>query len=384
MKFIFKIFISIVVCLSCHIQAHIVRVLLSEDISGGWAISSARGVTLRDKKTNKLFVTGATSHKIVMSQGQNTVIVNGKKPPSKAFWIEPSEGHLSFNGNTYDGIFLVVKQKNKWLLINALDIEEYIYSVLKTESWPGWPLEAHKVVAITCRSYLLNQLLMATEKDAPFHIRNTNRHQTYQGIHKSEIIRQAVQETKGIFVSHNKYPILAMFDACCGGIVPSKTVGLVNFQKAPYLARSYPCIYCKDTKIFQWTTTCSTDQLISVLQELRSCFVSPISDVKIAHRDDAGIVQRVSIKTKKGLFNLKGQEFYGSVKGVKSYCFSLFKKGKVVTIEGKGHGHHMGLCQWGAREMVRLGWEYEDILEFYYPDTQLMKLVGTADKTELV
>ena len=55
-----------------------------------------------------------------------------------------------------------------------------------------------------------------------------------------------------------------------------------------------------------------------------------------------------------------------------------------MTIEGKGHGHHMGLCQWGAREMVRLGWEYEDILEFYYPDTQLMKLVGTADKTELV
>lgn len=377
MKFIFRnLFFLILFPLS--IQSHMVRVLLSEDLAQDWIISAPRGVMLQDKKTDKVVSADLTSYKITIEKNKDGILVNKKKAPSKSFWIQPYYGHLSFNGNAYDGSFLVIKEKNKWKLINELDIEEYIYSVLKTESWPGWPLETQKVLAIACRSYLLHQLLDANQKKSCFHIRSTNRHQTYQGIHKNEVIRQAIEETKGIFVSHNKYPILAMFDSCCGGVIPSKTVGLVDFNKAPYLARSYACTYCENTKFFEWSTTCSVENLASIVKEARNCMVHPICDVKIAKRDDGGLVQHVSVKTKKEKFTLKVRELYGSVKGIKSYCFSLFKKGKNITIEGKGRGHHMGLCQWGACEMVRLGWNYEDILEFYYPETKLMKLVGTT------
>ncbi len=358
-------------------QAHMVRVLLSDNVADEWIISAKKRLILRDKKTEKVCATDTHFCKASFGLHKDTMTINGKKMSSKSFWIEPSEGNLVFNGNTYDGVFCVIKQKNKWLLINELDIEEYIYSVVKTESWPGWPLEAHKVMAIACRSYLLNQLLASDAKNAPFHIRNTNRHQTYQGMHKSDSIRQAVQETKGVFIAYKKKPILAMFDACCGSVIPARTIGLVNFDKAPYLARDYSCTYCQNTKIFEWKATCSIDQLATMLQDFYDCAKHPISEVKIAKRDDGGVVQRVSVKTKKGKFFVKAKEFYGSVKGVKSYCFSLFKKDKVVTIEGKGHGHHMGLCQWGAREMVRLGWDYEAIIDFYYPGTHLMKLVGT-------
>ena len=42
--------------------------------------------------------------------------------------------------------------------------------------------------------------------------------------------------------------------------------------------------------------------------------------------------------------------------------------------KGTGYGHHIGLCQWGARELVSQGWDYKKILHFYYPDTTFMKL----------
>lgn len=50
------------------------------------------------------------------------------------------------------------------------------------------------------------------------------------------------------------------------------------------------------------------------------------------------------------------------------------EKKKKIIFKGVGFGHHLGLCQWGAREMVRDGWDYKRVLQFYYPDTYLMKL----------
>ncbi len=46
----------------------------------------------------------------------------------------------------------------------------------------------------------------------------------------------------------------------------------------------------------------------------------------------------------------------------------------MITFKGTGYGHHMGLCQWGARELVNQGWNYKKILHFYYPGTTFMKL----------
>jgi stage II sporulation protein D len=59
---------------------------------------------------------------------------------------------------------------------------------------------------------------------------------------------------------------------------------------------------------------------------------------------------------------------------VRSFCFEIAVNANQVIFQGKGIGHHMGLCQWGAREMVRQGYDYKAILNFYYPDTHFMRL----------
>ena len=45
--------------------------------------------------------------------------------------------------------------------------------------------------------------------------------------------------------------------------------------------------------------------------------------------------------------------------------------GDIVTIQGRGWGHGVGLSQWGAKTLAENGWLYADILAHYFPGTVL-------------
>ena len=48
--------------------------------------------------------------------------------------------------------------------------------------------------------------------------------------------------------------------------------------------------------------------------------------------------------------------------------------GSVIFRNGRGHGHGVGLSQWGAKAMADAGHDYAAILKFYYPGAQLVRL----------
>jgi len=49
-------------------------------------------------------------------------------------------------------------------------------------------------------------------------------------------------------------------------------------------------------------------------------------------------------------------------------------RGTMFTFQGKGWGHGVGMCQWGAKAMAENGWSAGKIVKYYYPGTQLQKL----------
>ena len=248
-----------------------------------------------------------------------------------------------------------------------------MYSVLKTESWPGWPIEVNKAFAIASRSYVLAQIYRMKHSDALYHVKNTTKHQTYRGMHETSGIRKAVKHTKGMVLTHNDVPALTMFDSCCGGIIPAHIEDF-EFDKAPYLAREQPCKYCKRCWIYSWKKEIPID---SVHQDLTHLFddKNKLKDIKIKEHDKAGLVTKLLIKKGSKLHTIDGKKFYGAMKDIKSFCYTVQKKADKLIFDGRGYGHHLGICQWGAREMVRDGWPYKRVLEFYYPGTQLKTLI---------
>ncbi len=355
-----------------------VRVLLDEKKMNSGA--SWKFATSEPSGRFKIVSVDGDYHKKIMSKVAGLTIaekngnfyVNGKRVRGTQLFLESADGHISCMGNTYKGLLWLVQQDEQVMVINCLEIEDYVYSVLRTESWPGWPLEVNKVLAIASRTYVVSMVLNAKKAKRIYHVKNTNEHQTYSGIHSCAVTKCAVEETRGIFLSHENKPIVAMFDSCCGGVVPAHIDG-VNFIDAPYLAREYACTHCKRCKIYSWQAVYSLGELEGAIQKQVPTF-KKLHAINIVKNDKAGLVQEAVLH---GLQKsvLTGKKLYSLLPGVKSFCFSVKKNQEQVVFQGRGYGHHLGLCQWGAREMVRDGWDYKRILQFYYPNTDFMRLM---------
>jgi len=300
------------------------------------------------------------------------IVINNKKNDSNILRITALDSHVLFDNNTYLGTFYLHKNQNNLEIINKLPLEDYVDSVLKTEGWPGWTLETYKIFAITCRTYAIYQMQQARKKKQHYHVKPTNAHQTYYGIHSCPTIKEAIKQTEGVFLSYKNKPILAMFDSCCGGIIPAQITNTINFKEAPYLARTYPCTHCKGLKIYSWNKDFTINNLRKNLQ-VSIPHLKTITDI-ITQKDKAGVVKTIIVKDGKKQFKLDGKKLYSLLPEIKSFAFTCTKRKNNITIKGRGYGHHLGLCQWGANELVKKKWPYKRILNFYYPGTSLMKL----------
>lgn len=286
--------------------------------------------------------------------------------------MRATKGYTHFDGHEYPGVFVIVQKNERAYLINQLDIEDYLYCVLRWESWPGWPLEVNKAFAIACRSYVIAKAAQAMQRNRLYHIKRSNLHQTYNGMHQYDVLRQAIQETQGLILTYNKKPIEAMFDCCCGGVIPAKMDG-VNFKHAPYLARTTECTFCKPCKIYRWKITLEVRELQKLLAD-GGYHLHDIREIKVLKTDRAGIVQQVMVRDKRHRYTITGKKFYSLLSSIKSFAYTIEKKGNTITFLGKGYGHHLGICQWGARNMLNAGWSHRKILAFYYPQTTIMEL----------
>ena len=357
-------------------KARTVKVLIEEHAQNkktpAWHITSNAGFFLyspQNKKAHR-FVTCNT---LIVSHHHKKLLINGKPYPKSELRICPKDGYAGINATQFHGAFSIVQAKDRTYLINHVDLEEYVFSVLKTESWPGWPVEVNKAFAVSSRSYVIAMIKQMQNSTRPYHVKNTNEHQTYRGMHTSTIIRTAVDHTKGMVLTHNNEVALTMFDSCCGGIIPAHIEDF-DFEKVPYLARTYACKHCKRCRIYSWEKEL---HLASVSQQTAHLFDNPetLQEIKVTKKDKAGLVTELHIKKGKTRHPISAKQLYASLKDIKSYCYTVKKKGDKLLFSGRGYGHHIGICQWGAREMVRDGWHYKRILDFYYPGTKLAKLI---------
>ena len=71
--------------------------------------------------------------------------------------------------------------------------------------------------------------------------------------------------------------------------------------------------------------------------------------------------------------SFKGTDIYNKL-SLKSTDFTIELKGDYLTITTKGYGHGVGMSQYGALGMAKKGYKYDEILKYYYTNTNLTKL----------
>jgi stage II sporulation protein D len=228
----------------------------------------------------------------------------------------------------------------------------------------------------------MQQTLMNKQRNSYYDIGNTNAHQIYKGLHNSSHLRQPVDATHNLILTYNGQIALTMFDICCGGIVP----GDLRYRDTskPYLCRTQQCQFCKNSPSYRWKQDLSLSYFLDQMKAAPSlggylrALGDKIVDIKIADKDQAGVVHKVKlIGTQKDVI-LNVRELRAVLNNghrLKSNAFTLHTSNNRLLFTGSGDGHHIGLCQWGAKNLLDQGWKLKKILSFYYPKTTLSKLI---------
>lgn len=344
-------------------------------------ITSKRFI-IKENNLNLIVQNGTITVEIKQSSTNKVII---KKIKNNQLEISSKTGAIELNNTLYSGnlIFQIdLNDNNNLLVMNKLSLNKYVYSVLASEIYPSWPIEMQKVQAVISRTYAVHQIDQNNKRKKKYlyHIKNTNFHQTYNGHHEHKHLEEAIKKTDSELIIHNGKPALAMFDACCGGIEPYK-IDSLDFKKAPYLARKNACNFCKNYGRHSWKKAFFLNNVLKKLKSnpnLAKKFTQQtdkLIDIKVINKDKAGIVKKLKLFFEKKRIVLSGNQFWDALKGnVYSLNFTLKKINNKIIIEGHGFGHQIGLCQRGANELVKRGWNYKRVIEFYYPGIKFAKL----------
>ncbi len=312
--------------------------------------------------------------------------------PKKKFYyrgtritITPRDKHFTLNHQTFAGKLSLVKKDNNQsvFLINTVPIDEYLYAVLPYEIFQSWPHEVQKVQALASRTYAIHHMMHARAHGLPYDVQCTNLHQNYKGHHEHEHVHDAIKETRDLIVTYHGRPALTMFDACCGGITTARIKNpLIKYH--PYLGRKAACRFCASCSLARWTRELSLKQLQENLARdpvhgKKITAIGTLCTVRAYQKDHAGLVHTILLRGTKNQLVMPVSRFnkYAGPK-VWSSCVTFEQmphahKPPRIKINGRGFGHQIGLCQHGARELVKRGWDFKRILAFYYPGTKITR-----------
>ena len=181
-----------------------------------------------------------------------------------------------------------------------------------------------------------------------------------------KLIYTAVSSTDGQVLSYENSPILASFHSSSAGKTED---GAELWGDVPYLS----CVSSPETENdvpdFVTRVEFSAESFRSIVKGYKAeadFSAMPADWAKEPERDESGRVRSIAVAGQK----LSGSEIR-KLFSLRSTALDLdFAEGKFVfTVRGFGHG--LGMSQYGANVMAKNGFTYREILQHYYPGTEL-------------
>jgi stage II sporulation protein D len=287
------------------------------------------------------------------------------------------EGLLRADGRPYRGVLELRRTPaGRVTVINILDVESYLYGVIKAEMEPRWPREAVRAQAIAARTLALHRILSTSQTTSgaaagggnggAFDLPATTDVQVYLGAAAEEpAASAAVDTTRGLVATYNGRPIFAAYHSNSGGHTEdSENVWGASY---PYL-RGVPDPYALQAPGVSWTAVLPLGGIAAALEH-SGVDLTGLTDVAVGRATPWGRAFTVLLRDETSRTQEINANRFRLLVGagvVRSTLFSVTRQGGDVLFNGRGSGHGVGLDQWGARAMAAQGFTYEQILRYYY------------------
>ena len=286
-------------------------------------------------------------------------------------------------------------------VVNHVQLETYLPSVVGSEMPASWPAAALKAQAVAARTYALK----ARKPAAPYDVKATVASQVYKGVEsETPSTWGAVQATRGMVLTFGNSLIDAVFHSSSGGATESS--GDLWSRQLPYLV-SVPD-FDQASPVHLWRKPLDGALLQQAFPEL-----GRVLAINVVSTTPSGRVRQARVVGSEGELLLTGAQLRSRL-GLRSTwvrfeleplarsgsalhpdlgwpapppplpAFSLppaqALSSEVVQLVavGRGYGHGIGMSQWGALAMAQKGNSYEEILRHYYRGAQLQSYAALA------
>ena len=325
-----------------------------------------------DPATAKIIAKGPRLPRSTVRLLDKGMFVGGNAYPYKRIIIQPMHGTaVKINNHDFRGdVFLLRTPESRITAINNIYVEDYVKGVLYHEVSHHWPMEALKAQAVATRTYALYETGQSKNKD--YDVTNDIYSQVYGG-KDSERYRTglAVERTAAEVFTYKGKVLPAYFHATCAGMTEDvKEVWDMDGDLAPL--KGVPCLFCKDSPHMHWLKNFRLKDIQDRLNE-RGYKIGLVKDLAIVDRTRSGRIKTLKIIDRDGKeLVMKGRDFRELMgpNVLKSNNYDVDMKGYYVDLVGKGWGHGVGMCQWGARGMALQQFNYQQILDYYYPGAE--------------
>lgn len=318
----------------------------------------------------------------------------------------------------YPGHMEITEESDGLLLLNEVDLEEYLKRVTPSEMPPTYELEALKAQAVCARTYAWRQIQGNAYSTYGAHVDDSTNFQVYNNTLTFDSTDTAVNETFGQLLEYNGDPIEAFYYSTSDGHGTDGSVWGADASNTPYLravtinnkAKKLDLTsneafesfikdentdaYDSDFPMFRWNT-----KTTSTILDEKIGGVGRITGLTITSRGAGGYAKTLKVVGTEGSKTFSGQSRIRSILGNVSLVYNR-KDGSTsmgwdtlpsgfiyienngtdenqvttFTIYGGGFGHGVGMSQNGAQGMAKQGKTCQEILKFFYDGCGLMDI----------
>ncbi len=371
----------------------VISLFLPLFLAAGWFSSCAadepsiRVAVIQDAPSVRLKVKGpytvidtASGNTIYRGEDINTTVTAGGgkmllgkiKTGSKKLLIKPQVARsVLIDGRTFRGDIRLTAGSSGITVINEIGIEDYIRGILYHEVSHYWPKDALCAQAIACRTYAVYQKQESRLRD--YDVTSDIYSQVYGGMSAERYrTNEAVSDTAGLILTYKGKVFPAYFHAVCAGHTEDAS-RLWDIDLYPL--KGVACSFCKQAPHYEWHYVEDLDKIALKLSQ-SGYHTGKIKSIDISGRDSSSRIIFLKVSGEKAEVKISAKDFRQALGPnlVRSTNFELHIAANDAVFEGFGWGHGVGLCQWGAYFMAKAGYNYKDILKFYYPGSVIVSL----------
>lgn len=338
---------------------------------------------------------------------------------------EKTDGKITFcnlkragGAPAYRGCLEIEGREEGLLVVNEVTLEEYLYAVIPSEMPSDFGTEALKAQAICARSYAYTGLMANRYATYGAHVDDSVTCQVYNNTGETEAAVLAVKDTHGQVLYYEGEIAQCYYFSTSSGHTASAADVWENAEAAEYLpAKETP--YDADSPWYRWQTFLPLDSLEERVEDaLKTRYrvvpeqiltydtesgafcslpvkkLGKLKSIQVYDKGDGEIATGLLVVGSKGVFLVKNEynirtvlapvkeriyrENGEAVSGAKLLpsAFVTLQKGTYreetgYLVTGGGYGHGVGMSQCGADAMAQEGYSCEEIIEEYYPGTEI-------------